>query len=692
MQCDLVESAPTSHMDKKTADTERQVQMGADAPTSASFLVPAPDLTQEELRERSFDLYRLFQISQVRESALPQFDGMGYSRWNETNEMADISYLAPKKNKGDTRITSGITHEKDSALVSFFLNMNFEGNVRVFYKNKELTDFGTTLTNLTRKSREEENYDGKRSYFYRNYVSQGTSFSREQYTEMWIPDKQIIGVPNPAQLDKVKWIDKGYKKVCCGCESILVDGKKVFLEDIRQPDIQKQPGVYTVEYVPREAMLAIWGGTPRWKNVPFIVTPTAISLGTLAQGSIYSDWIWGEIDYNKVELINVYRPFAQRYQIYINGVPMLPANFPLKAVSPSGLIPIAKGDADLMNMFAYSKSEPSKIKIDQAVFDEILQNMVIKQRQSAFVPRSNMSDRIVTPDMFLGGRIISNLDPTQIPPLIENPGITNADFSFYNLFKTHIDDKSLSSILQGQSGELKTNTLGEYMDQQKKAFLTLGSKIDGIIQWEKQMMKLRVMNLLYHSYQEDEIGSGYKSISMEDSMYDGSKGISTVHFTTPNTKTSDEIFQEELDYEKENGSQVAFTYIDPVLMRKVLEDPHYYIQFEVVPVDKNNDMFTQMTFVAMVQQAQAIFGPDSLQVDRLKKRYAQVFGEVFDDLFLNPQELQAKQQQAQLEAQQAAQSQDPNAQIKSPYQAKPSPFAPPGPKDQPLPATGAIQQ
>jgi len=641
-------------MDKTKSDNETKAQMNQTAPGDPLAVVEFPNLNDKEIKERSFDLYRLVQISRVRESALPQFDGMGYSRWNETNEMADISYLPPKKNKGDTRITSGITHEKDSALVSFFLNMNFEGNVRVFYKNQELTDFGTTLTKLVRKSREIESYDDKRPVFYRNYVAQGTTFSREQYTEMWVPNKKIIGEVNPAELDKVNWIDKGYKKVKCGCESVLVDGKKVFLEDIRQPDIQKQPGVYTVEYVPREIMETIWGQSPRWKNVPNMVTPEAQSLGTLAQGSIYSDWIWGEIDFNKVEVIQVYRPFAQRYQIYINGVPMLPAEFPLRAISPSGLIPIAKGDADLMNMFAYSKSEPSKTKIDQAVFDEILQTMVVKSRQSAFPPRSNMSDRIVTPDMFLGGRVVSNLDPKDVPALIENPGITNADFSFYELFKTHIDAKSISSILQGQAPSSGQMTLGQYMDQQKKSFLTLGSKIDGIIQWERQMLKLRVMDILAHSYEEDETaaeensegGKKYKSISVEDSMFDGSKGMNVINFNSPNIKTPDQIHQEELDYEAANGTQIAYTYIDPNLMQEVLEDDDYYICYEVVPVDKNNDAFNQLVFTNMITQATNLFGADSLQVDRLKKRYAQVMGEVYDDLFLSSKELEAKRAQA----------------------------------------------
>lgn len=652
-------------MDKTQTQKELEVAMGQSQPGSV-YYVPQPELSEEEIKERSFDLYRLFQISQVRESALPQFDGMGYSRWNETNEMADISYLAPKKNKGDTRITTGVTHEKDSSLVSFFMNMNFEGSVRVFYKNKELTDFGTTLTKLVRKSREDENYDGKRYGNYRNFVAQGTSFTREQYTEIWQPNKVITGEINPAQLDKVKWVDKGLKKVSAGCETILVDGKKVFLEDIRQPDIQKQPGVYTVEYVPREQMMAIWGKSKRWKNVPHMVTPTAISLGTLSQGSIYSDWIYGEIDFNKVEVINVYRPYSQRYQIYLNGIPMLPAGFPLRAVSPSGLIPLAKGDADIMNMFAYSKSEPSKSKIDQAVWDEILQNMVMKQRQSAAVPRANLSERIVTPDMFLGGRVVSNLDPKDVPPLIDNPGITASDFQFYQVFKEHIDSKTISSTLEGNQGSTPT-TLGQYMDMQKKAMLKIGAKMDGIVQWEKQMLKLRVMNLLAHSYQEDEEGN-IKSISMEDSMFGGDKGMNVVNFMNPNTKTPEDVLDEELEYEKLNGTQIAYTYIDPDLMKKVLDDPDYSLQYEVIPVDKNNDTFTQMVFVSMITQAQNLFGMDSLQVDRLKKRYAQVMGEVYDDLFLSPDELQAKQQ-ALAQQQQMAQ-QDPNNPNKPPQSNK----------------------
>lgn len=616
-------------------------------PEQSPYYTPKPDLTPEEIKERGFDLYRLYQISQVRESAQPQFDGMGYMKYNETNEMADISYLPPKKNKGDSRITTGVTHEKDSSLVSFFLNLNFEGTVRVFHKDKEMEELGTVITKLVRKSREQENYDDKRRVLYRNFTVQGTAFACEEYQEIYVPDKQIIGEVDPTALDLVKWKDNGFKKLTAGCVVNMVDGKKVFLEDIRQPDIQKQPGVYTVEYVPREIMKGIWGKTDRWKYVPYFVTPTAQALGTLTQGSIYSDWIYSEVDFNKVEVIKVYRPFEQRFQIYINGVPMLPAKFPLTAVSPAGLVPIAKGDSDLMNLFAYSKSEPAKMKIDQAVFDEVLQNMLIKFRQSAFVPRVNNTDKIITPDMFLGGRVVNNIDPKMLEPLIANPGITTSDFSFYQLLKNQMDSKSISSLLEGnQDPGTGSMSLGQYMDMQKKQMLKLGGKIDGIIQWERQMLKLRVMNLLAHGPETDETGN-YKDVTMHDRMSDGSKGLNIIRFKSPIDKTSEDVFQEQNEYKKMNGVQAEISYLDPEMLESIINDPEYYICYEVVPVDKNNDKLAQMMFVNMITQAAQLFGMESLQVDGLKKQYAAVMGKSFDDIFLSPEELQLKQQQMQ---------------------------------------------
>lgn len=652
------------------------------------FYTPAPVLTEEQLHERKFDLMRLYQIAQLRESPWPQFDGMGYMKYNETNEMADISFLPPKKNKGDTRITTGVTHEKDSSLVSFYLNLNFEGTVRIFKGASEEIEMGEAITKLVRKSREIENYDNKRAQFYRNFTTQGTSFAREQFTEIWVPNKVITGDVNPARLDQVKWVETGIKKQAAFCETVLVDGKKVFLENIREPNIQKQSGVYTVEYISRELLQSIWGQTEMWKYVPFLAAAGGMDSGTLTQGSIYSDWIYGEVDYSKLEVVTAYRPFEQRFQIYFNGIPMLQPKFPLTAVSPSGLIPLSKGDQDLMNMFAYSKSDPAKTKVDQAVFDELLQTMITKSRQSAMVPRANNTGKVLTPDMFLGGRVISNIDPSDIAPLIENPGITDADFSFYNLFSEHLDSKTISSILDGTTGPTKDMTLGEYMDQQKKAMLKIGGKIDGIIQWERQMLELRVMDLLAHGAQKNEMG-GYNDISIEDNMFDGSKGLNVIKFDENNIRSPYDVHMDEQKSKNPNwpapnpgpdGQDVEYTYIDPKQMREMISDPEYYFKYEIVPVDKNNDKLAQIMFINMVTQAQILFGPDSLQVSRLKKRYAQKFGESYDELFKSDDEIQMQQQQAAAQATQGGAPGSPSTgEVPSPFMNQPGAPKPPTP-------------
>ncbi len=615
-------------------------------------------LSDNELLMRSFDLNKVYSISQVREGAHPQFDGMGYMKYNETNEMADISYVAPKKNKMDSRITTGITHEKDTTLVSMMEGFNFEGRVHVFKGTEELFDLGNALTTWVRKSRDDEHYDEKRPINYRNLFAQGTAFTVEKYVERYVPNKVFDqSLVDFTRLESLKWADAGYKKVEDRCESDLVDGKKVFMEDIRQWNIRKQPRVYTVEYVPRLLLSGIWGRSDRWSKVP-PKGAGAAALGYISQGSIYSDWTFDEVDFDKVEVIQAYDQFTNRYQIYLNGVPMLPADFPLTAISPSGCVPLAKGDIDTMQLFAYSKSVPAKTKVDQAVFDEFLRILIIKFQQSAFAPRGNMAEVIVDQNIFMPGRMTANVHPDDFPALMETPGPTTADFSIFNLLREQIDSKSVSSILEGE-GQGGSGTLGEYLDKQKKQMLKMGRYFDAVINWEKQMLHLRTMNLLANGtkpksqYWDPESGTvkkQYKDVAVSDKFDSGQTGTNVLKFTTDNVRSPYDVQDEENRIADQTGREVRLTYIDPEQARAMLTDPEYCFYYEVVPVDKNNDKLSQAMFVAMITQAMQIFGPQSMNVDALKKRYAAVFGEDFDDMFLDAQAVAQAQQAAAVAA------------------------------------------
>lgn len=595
--------------------------------------VEQPKLTLTENKQRGMHIQYLMQSAMVRESAQPQFDGMGYSLYNQTNEMADMSYLAPKKNKGESRLVTGITHEKNTTILSMLINFNFEVKVRAFDEsNLEMLELGNALTAMVRKSRQIELYDEKRPIIYRNLLVQGTSFIRERYVEMYKPrkifDNQNIDF---TKLDKINWINAGFDKIYVGCSSDMIDGKKVFLQDIRQPDIRKQPRVFTVEYVPREIAERIYGAMERWKNVPYTITVTSTA-NYLTLASIYSDWTFAEIDNTKVEVFEVFEQFSNTYQLYLNGIPMLPVGFPLTAVSPTGLCPIAKGDLDQMNLFAYSKSIPAKTKIDQATMDEVVRIMVMKMQQSARPPAGNLSDRILSENIFMPGRLTPDVRKEDIPSLIDDPGIKAADFSFYQLLNEQIGKKSVTDQLEGSGGSMNEMTATQYMDMKKQQMLKLGASIDAVINWEKQMAHLRTVNVIQNWTKETErrvdpirktLNSMYEPISIEDTFEDGKKGVRMIKFEENYGKTPTDILEEENKIINETGIETRITYIDPNWL-KTLKANFYY---EIIPTDKNNDKLTQIVFMNTIRQAMQIFGPQSLNVEYLKQRYAQVFNE-----------------------------------------------------------------
>jgi hypothetical protein len=605
-----------------------------------------PKLTADELIERSTDLNKLYQISLVRETAHPQFDGMGYMKYNETNEMADISYIAPKKNKYDTRVTSGITHEKDSSIVALVQSFNFETTATIFYKDQELPELSTSLTEWIRKAREIMHYDEERPRIYRNGVVQGTFFADVKHIKTMVPNK-VISKNNDDYTDMngIQWTMMGYKTLFDGPDVHMVDGKKVFLEDIHQPDILKQPGVYTVEYVPRDLVESIWGKNPRWGNVPKKTTPLGSVGVMITQGSIYSDWFYMPVDYNKCEIIQVIRPFENRYQIYINGVPMLKGGFPLTAISPSGQCHIAKGDIDTMNMFAYSKGIPAKTKMDQALYDALLRISVIMFEQQAFPPIGNNTGKLLSPDVFMPTKQTRNVRKQDIEVLTENQGMNQSTFNFINMIKEQIDNKSVTSLLENGQPQ-GVMTLGQYMDLQKRQLIKLGGIFDGFINFEKQVAHLILMDLLANCAKE---GS---KIPMKGTFEDGSEGLRVLRFKKGISATpedSDALHEEEDKVKDLTGQDVRYSDVDPELLASIPGNPDYYIYYEVIPVDKNNDKVTQAFFIQQITQAQQLFGPQSLNVQKLKQQYAHVMGVPFDDMFLSQQDMQVAAQQQQMQ-------------------------------------------
>lgn len=610
--------------------------------------VPELLLSSNEQKWQTWDTKNLQAIAKQREVPYLQFDGLSYSQQFYENEKIDMSYIYPKKNKAETPFTSGIGADKIKTLGSMINGYHFEPTFTIKKNNEPIDDLSIIVTNWVRDSREKEKYDEKMRIQNRSLFAQGTAYTIERYFSYSVEDKKILSpYVDLAKLDKVKWVSKGKKGVDY-CSTEHLRGTKVFLENMTLSDIRLQPRVYVVQRVQYSLLKEVFGSlerfkhVKRWKGAAMLAT----MYGTI--NAYHPDYIQQDLPMN--ELVEVYDRINNRYQIYIDTVPMLEDEFPLKIVSPGCGIPIAKGDLNPSEDFAISRSIPFDIKIDQQLYDLTFKIALIKMKQSAYVPSVNNTGKYMTASVYEPAMMSEGFQAEKIQKLIEDPGIKQADFSLLQLIKEIINDKSINPVLEGQAGG--SNTLGEYMDKTRKAMLKIGYVFDAVTNWEKQKALLRFYNLCAYGIRKKD--GNYESLSLSDA--DDADTTWNVKFQDENYSEEEDVFEEDIAAEKE-GRSIKNAIISPKLLREILDDPAYSISVDIVPVDKNNDMITQMKLVQKITQAMQLFGPESLAVERLKKRYARVMGEKFEDFFKTPEEVELEMAQAQQEMAQYVQNQ-----------------------------------
>lgn len=94
-------------------------------------------------------------------------------------------------------------------------------------------------------------------------------------------------------------------------------------------------------------------------------------------------------------IVHIYNHAECTYQIFLNGIMMLPVGYSMYEVSPSGNIPIAKGDAEIITGFAYSKGVPVNTIVDTKMFDQVYNAVTQKMMQSANPTMGNMTGRVL---------------------------------------------------------------------------------------------------------------------------------------------------------------------------------------------------------------------------------------------------------------------------------------------------------
>ena len=443
---------------------------------------------------------------------------------------------------------------------------------------------------------------------------------------------------------EIKW-DTKIKKLYAECETNILSGTSVYLGNIREFFIEKQPFIFIRDEIPYSEARMIYGDWDRFEYVP----KTVVSIDPATSEYVdYRDFSIVETSENMVEVIKYQDPHNNEFMITLNGVMMLPIKFPLTAVSPSGMYTVAKGDAEVISkFFAYSKSIPAKTKVDQEVLDEITKMVLLKMKKSFMPPVANNTGRVLSRKIFLPGKIVDGVNPNSIQEIGTNTGPTAAEFNTFQLIKQMANEKSIDPVFAGESGG--EQTASEAIQRKQQQMMKLGQTVVGIIELERRLVELRIHNILANwtlpvdtkvDKVRKELVNLYRTVQVETTFQDnGKKGTKIINFDPKaseyfGTEEGTEELRDLEDKIKEStGKETRFTFLNADVVRNF--DGFWYV--DITPTEEQSSQLDRVLFMENLTQAIEIFGMQSMNMEYIKQRFAQLSKEDPDKYFLQGQ-------------------------------------------------------
>ena len=424
-----------------------------------------------------------------KEMAHSEFDGQTYTQRHESNEKAANTQIEPKKNKYDNDFHSGMTRNKVMAVASAISILNQSPDISAYNPdNVAIHKLGNGMEHIIYETEEIEGDREKKISRTFELLKQGDIFCQE----IWKDILRVVKTMNKKFDGKlnVKWNER-LKRDLPHPERNIISGLGVFLGDIRQPELKKQPYIFTVEVTPYKNAELTYGEWDRWKYVPKKIVRNEHTQGD--QDVLYG-WNITEIEDDSVEIIKYQDKPNNEYAIFINGILMTPKGLPFQWGWDDYNI-VQQGLEDITPTFAYHKSMPERMKTDVAIYDEILRLAVFLTKKAGDPPRANLSGRVLSEKTFMPGMIITGLNPNQVPLIDANgsQGVTSPIMTMVDKLYQTINEQSVSPSFQGQQANVE-QTATEVLTAQKQSKASIGIMVikNGLL--EKQLSWLRLYN------------------------------------------------------------------------------------------------------------------------------------------------------------------------------------------------------
>lgn len=583
---------------------------------------------------------RLERPKNDRDSAHDEFDGMDYLTRYEDEERQANSFIPPKQNKTDTNFISGTIRHKMLALLSAINALNLEPDYSAYDKNSILVgELGNALNIIRQKADEDDEDEEKKVMRQMELLKHGTVFVEETWKVEWRKGKKL-NKKFEGNITGIDWSNRLEKVYENPCRTVL-DGRSVYLGDISQPFITKQPYLFTVDDMSYEEAKAIYGEWEMFKYVPKEIARFA-NTGNPNSGMAYGAWKLLETATKRVEIVKYQDKWANEFQIILNGIPMLPIGFPMPW--KHGEYNITQQNLEYIHPhFAYGRSFVSRLKVQAALLDEILRLIILKTQKSFMPPRANQTGRVVSKNVFMPGVITMGLNPDQLKVLSEQDkeGAMRGELETMRIISENIDQNSVSPTFAGQ--QTKGNpTATEILELQRQAKMVLGLTVFAAAMLEKKLGQLRLFNILENWFNpvdtevdqaRQELVNRYRVANVKKNLDGVGMGSAMV---IPSTNPAmfgagapEQIYKDE----QASAEPVRKIYVNP----EQLQSAKLTWKVTVNPTEVGGSERSKQLFERMIQGAMELGLP--LKPDYIMQRFAETWQE-------NPGKLFSQQQAA----------------------------------------------
>lgn len=620
-------------------------------PLDPNFIDEQERLKEEQYQYKTYLETRLTAAQEVRDRPWPEFSGKTYLEYYENNAKIAATFLEPKKNDEDVKLSSGTVEAKLNTLLSHVDNLNLESEVLAYDKDDtQLRSLGLAITDVLQRTAEHDGGDDggdqeKRMMRQKELMIQGTVFVQEQWCTKKQTKKTLKG-KYKGQFNGVEW-EKKLVKVFEGPERNLLYGPNVYLGDMTQFSMDDQPYVFTVETEHIDKAREMYGEFENWKYVKPGMPP---STATLAQNTVGGRTIFDgkfrltTLKDQHVEIVKYQDPTRDEFMIMINGIMMLPIGFPLSAVTPGGKFNITKQILYPINgQFALGKSFVSSGDIYELsqIIDEMLRLFVLKTRKSITPPYVNISGKVISRKSLMPGNISMGIPPNALQPIgTESQGVTAGEYQIYKEIIDRVDKSTVSPIFQGQYGKSNT-TATEVLEVQRQARLALGIIISACTMLEVKLGYLRLWNVLQHWFEptgtftdaNGKIRNKYRQVSRETNIDDSGTGTRMVIPADGTLPTAEAVREMELQYEKETGYPAQFIYLSPEKLK------HHQLTWRIVvnPKERESSAYEKLLFRETIQDALALISLGAKpNVQGMIGQFGKVYGIDHSEFFSDP--------------------------------------------------------